>query len=81
MAICDYPAGSGRRKNGRMGLSANRHGFVLLIHNYYNKTRLAGISNQSDLVMKVFSQYRMKRLPKVFADCYTGRAGEIPAFN
>ncbi len=35
----------------------------------------------SDLVMKVFSQYRMKRLPKVFVGCYTGRAGEIPAFN
>ena len=35
----------------------------------------------SDLVMKVFSQYRMKRLPRDFADCYTGRAGEIPAFN
>lgn len=33
MAICDYPAGSGRRKNGRPGLSANRHGFVLLIKN------------------------------------------------
>ncbi len=29
MAICDYPAGNGRRKNGRPGLSANRHGFVL----------------------------------------------------
>ena len=35
----------------------------------------------SDLVMKVFSQYRMKRLPRDFAGCYTGRAGEIPAFN
>ena len=63
------------------GCCINEFDMCVLFGNILDNALNACGRMQSDLVMKVFSQYRMKRLPRDFAGCYTGRAGEIPAFN